>query len=266
MAAQGVRLSVEELAFAMGVLGGGEMASGILQAVLGQREKAEMDGRLYAAGHSLMARGLLTVDVASQSKELDGRLSSMVEVMLASDFTLRCSRSARGEEQVLNLFFRRGQIVSERVIQDVVCEIEPLASADEAAEQVRRFFGLPAGGRAAGTQGSAGTIAADLLDQIRQTTPGASAEEVAQRLQEAGLAAQPARLVAEDLLAPDYRGAVLRVDNVGGRAVSERGFLILKGQARFWLLAIRPQEPPVLEVLAGSGSRYRAAFRGLLNG
>jgi len=264
MVARSVRLSIEELAFAMGVLGGVETASGILQAVLGQREKAELDGRLYAAGHSLMARGLLTVDVPAQSKELDSALGRMVEVMLASDFTLRYSRATHGQEEVLNHFFRQGRIVSERVIQDVVCELAVLGSADEALEEGRLFFGLPAGGRATGATESAGIIAADLLDQIRQETSKSSIGQLAQRLQEAGLAAQPARMVAEDLLVPEYHGAVLRVDNVSGNPVSERGFLILKGQRRFWLLELKQQEPAVLEVWPDSGPRYRAAFERLL--
>ena len=56
MPTQQFNLAVEEVAYAMGVLGGSETAHGFLASLLGERPKKEIEGRLLAASHSLVSR------------------------------------------------------------------------------------------------------------------------------------------------------------------------------------------------------------------
>lgn len=258
------RLSVEELAFALGMLGGAEGASGFLRTVLGDRSQAELEGRLMAACHSLIARDLLKFDLQTQSKELDGNLAALVGILLQSDFSIRCSRSTVNGELLCTYFFRGRDTVEHRIVQEIISSVRLLRPPQAAAASSLDFFGLAKG--TAGTTGPVGTIPVSLLEQLREQAASAREDHLTPPLMAAGISAPLADRLAEDLLATEYRGSVIRIDNRNGQMVSNKGFLILKGHERYWLLEILEQQEPLVRVFRGSASQYRHLYADLLAG
>ena len=139
---KGLRLSVEELAFAIGAIGEAETAGAFLRVLLGTRCREEIDGRLLSASHSLIARGYLTFDLSEKERELDKQLAELVGVLAGCDFSIRCGRSVQDGEDVHSYFFKGDAIVEHRLSMDVVSELEHLPSADIAMKRSLVFFGL----------------------------------------------------------------------------------------------------------------------------
>jgi len=256
------RLSIEELAFAMGILGGANVASGFLIATLGEKSQPELEGRLYAAGHSLMARGCLELE--GETKQLDKTLSDMVSLLLENKFSIRCSRSAGGVEQTLNYFFRDKIIIEHRSFQEVVCQLGIISGTQALLELSKRFYSLPQKAPTGNQIEAAGIVPASLLERARVGISDVPQNQINLLFQEAGISVDHAKNLADDLYNPEYRGSVIRIEKENGQFVSNQGFLLLKGMQRFWILEILSQDPTMARVFPGTDQRYNELFRALL--
>jgi len=101
------RLSPEELALAMSMVGNADVAKGLLVSQFGVMDAAQMQERLFAAGHSLIAKSLLSVDTASGQTHLDEALSAAASALCKADFTIRFSRGEKGLSNTLPIIMPR---------------------------------------------------------------------------------------------------------------------------------------------------------------
>jgi hypothetical protein len=275
-----LRLSVEEVAYAMGLVGEPAAARGFLVSLLGDLEEPEMEGHLYAASHSLMARGLLHLNVAERTQRLDESLASMVDTVLHYDFSVQCSRSAGPAETTppLVLFFAGRRIVGQTLDAGVISSLEEISDEAEAAARCGAFYGAPDLGNE--SPELLGAIPVAVLDRAAEI-PAPQLEELHNWLIEAGLPGEIAAGLAEDLRAQEYRGSIIRIDRTdrtdrtdgidgidgidgtdgreadAGGALSSAGLLLLRSARRLWVMELVSGDPLRLSVYRGG--------RGLLN-
>lgn len=257
-------LSIEELAYAMGVLGGTEVARGYLTTLLGERPQQELEGRLLAASHALVARGYLDFDAASGDKQLGPDLAPMVNALVQHDYLLQCTRAGSGQETVLNFHITSDLCVAHRIEKAVVAHLEALSDQAEAAARGAAFFDIPANTASAAGPQRLGIIPADLLQKIGQSLAKTTPEHSAAQLGAADLPVDLARPLAEDLHAPVSRGSVMKVQVGDAGILSDKGFLIFQGLYGCWFFEILPKTPPMLDVCVGSLEQFHRLFQSLM--
>lgn len=251
-------LSIEELAYAMGVLGGIDTAIGFLLGTLGQRPRLEVEGRLLAAAHSLVARGYLAFDVTTSSSWLTDSLAKLVQPIVRNHHILRLSRTKGGEEDIATLYASNEGMVFQHLQRGVVSRLLFLADAVDARDQCLLFFDLTNGTEAFSEP--LGTIAANTIDILRRSASERSLEATAAELASHGLEPTQALRLAEDLRHDMGRGSIVRLESQGEEVVSQRGMLILKGDHRNWLFEISPAEEEVLHVYLGTPAVFDILF------
>jgi len=256
-------LSVEEVAFAMSAAGSEDVAGGFLLALLGEREQAEVDGRLYAAAHSLMARGLLQVNMQTGEKHLEPSLAEIVGGMARNNLSLRCSRTTQAGEDVSTFFIASPGIIQHTLRDEVVSRLILLPDLAALSERCAIFFDLQANGDSESME-SEGILSAALLDEITGAGDDVRLETVMAMLEAAGFPAVTAGLLATDLLTAKYRGSVLRIAQTDGRANVEQGILLLKGAERLWLMVLLADDPGSLSVMRGNAPRFVSLLATLL--
>ncbi|MEM4202904.1 MAG: hypothetical protein QXS54_02425 [Candidatus Methanomethylicaceae archaeon] len=258
-----VVLSIEELAYAIGILGDVEAASGFLLGTLGQRPRLEVEGRLLAAAHGLIARGYLELDVVTNSSRLKDGLTRMVQPIVDGHYTLRLSRVKDGEEEVATLYVSETGMVLHRLEHGVVSHLLSLADAADVQAQCRSFFGLTEAPETASE--CLGKIPADTLDALRRNSQGRPVEELAAEIASYGLGPLRALDLAQALRRETARGSIVRLETKGDEIVSQRGLLLLEGQRSWWLFEISPTETDVLSVYLGTPAVFDQLFMRLLS-
>lgn len=258
------QIAIEELAFAMGVLGGTDVAGGFLVSLLGNKSSEALDERLTAASHSLVSRGYMSFDLEHQTMRLDEGFGSVVGFLLHNDFSIRCSRVMRDKEVLLTYFFEKGTFVEHKIMRVVSSSLEIVSDPEEVLKRTTEFFSIGGTDPAMHAVASIGTINAELPQQARDLAQAGSRERGLTLLEAAGLSTGVATNLLTDLLDMEFLGSASRIANEDGQLIANRGFLVLKGQQRLWILNIVPTEPPMLELLEGSRLLYHDLFRALL--
>lgn len=254
-------LSIEELAYAMGVLGGTDAATGFLLGILGQRPRLEVEGRLLAAAHGLVARGYLGFDAAKGSSWLTQPLAAMVEPMVRNRYTVRLSRVRDGSEEIATLYVSDASSMFHQLHQGVVSHLQLIPDLASAEEQCRAFFALPEATETASAP--LAQIPTGLLETLRRKDEARSVEEAATALVSHGLESGWAAKLAEDSHNETGRGSVVRLETQGDEVVSCRGVLILRSARRSWLFDISATDPDVLDVYPGTSLVFSKVFRAL---
>lgn len=254
-------LSVEEVAFAIGVLGGSETATGFLLGILGQRPQVEMEGRLLAAAHGLVARGYLEFDASLRSYWLLEPLQSIITPLVQSEYSLRCSRVQNGQESIATLYVSTTGAVLYQLYKSVASSLRLLSTMDQALKMCWNYLQL------ADTLDEKSevlaTISEDLLDSLRQESQIRTVAETAGRLVSQGLADDRAEQLAQDLHTERARSSIVRLNEIGDEVVSNHGFLILKGDQRNWFFRIDPIEPTKLHIFPGTLPIFQQLFDSL---
>ncbi len=256
-----VALSIEELAYAMGVLGGADAATGYLLGILGQRPRQEVEGRLLAAAHGLVARSYLDFDATTGSSWLTDQLAEMIKPVARNDYTLRMSRISGGREEIATLYVSGEGLVLHQLHQSVVSHLLQVPDLASAQEQCLIFFDLSNDSELS-TQ-SLAKIPADLVDDLRRNDQAQPVEVAISELVSHGLRVEQAAKLANDLRNHDGRGSIARLETQGDEVVSQRGMLVLKGVQRSWLFNILPAESGALEVFSGSPVVFGKLFTAL---
>jgi len=256
-------MAVEELAYAMGVLGGVDTAIGFLLAILGERPRLETEGRLLAASHALIARDYLDFDAETGEKWLDEGLKNAVMAMMRNDYSLRCSRIANGRELNKNLYVWGDGLIAHTLHREVVSQLELMAYWETARMHCRTFFPFPSEQET--ETAILATFPADLIDQIRMTVFERSVDEIAAELMRYEISQATAKQFAADIRQQDYRGSVMKIEMSQDQPISNHGFLILAAGERYWLMDIEPSSAPQIKLYAGNEATFHQLFSSLIS-
>ncbi|MGB9620495.1 MAG: hypothetical protein ACPL7K_08800 [Armatimonadota bacterium] len=170
-------LSIEEVAFALGYVGGADTAAGFLSTLIGQRSADELAGRLTAAGHSLIARGLLVPAPASPGATLASELRQAAESMVKGDNVLRVTVTAAERDQVVTFFMSNSGAIRHELNHGVVSELVLLPNIESVQ---RSIANLIAPDRiSSGATEPVGRMNAAQLRELRQKAGNASPAELA---------------------------------------------------------------------------------------
>ena len=227
-------LSVEEIVFLMGYVGGVEAAAGYLTAILGQLPAEELMGRITAASHSLLSRGLLTVDTAN-TITLNPVLDQCIHAIVNGEDTIRYSTMAAGVEKTVTFFLSGTSPVRHELEQDVVSHVQLLKSNEELVEQL---FELVQDDRPIINNGSTpvGVIGAEQLRQARLTSDSSSVAELAAELRQK-LPGSVAEAVAVTMKNSSTQwGTVMRLEPGPGEVVeANKAFFTATEQTGGWV-------------------------------
>ena len=121
---------------------------------------------MTAASHSLIARGLLSFDLASGESHLNPQLAHAVSVILAADRTLRIDIAAPGQmERSITLFVAEKSGIIHELSYGVVSQFGLAPEGELAAALVPHLGALP---RTGGGTTAVGEVRGDRLERWRQ--------------------------------------------------------------------------------------------------
>jgi len=256
------QLSVEEVAYAMGLLGEPGVARGFMITVLGEQDAREMEGHLFAASHSLMAREYLELDFKAGAQHLDKTLAEVVKALMQHEFSLRCSRLVE-EEHLVNYFFHGEGIVEHTLLHGVVSCLETRGDVQGVVDRCNSFFAPPAATTATTAAEVLGIIPVSVFDQASEAIRQSPKEYIVPWFVEAGMADAVASDLIDDLHGREYRGSILKIVKKDNEMSASDGYLLLKGPSRFWIMEIIPQEPLLVKVSQGARGQLEALLRRL---
>lgn len=253
-------LSVEELALAVSALGQPQMAHDVMLAQLGSMSSDEAHARLKTAGHSLLARGWLTMDTEAQL-HLEPELERVVSALIRPDFSLRYSRSQSQGEWLSAFHFAKGMLIAHRVEQGLLHHLVEINDAASAIQQGIEFFEIA-------PSSDFQIPESHLPGKFLITLKDADAPLAAQQLQTQPLPAVVRQGLLDALQACRYRGSALRVEyDAAHVAHSERGLLLLGGPQRVWLFRFTgPDESSPVDILPGTPEVFAREIQALLAG
>lgn len=172
-----LRLSIEEVAFALGYVGGADTAAGFLTSLIGQHTPDDLSGRLTAASHSLVARELLTLASAPSEASLDPALRRAVESMMKGDDVLRATITNEGSDRAVSFFLTDSGAVQHELANGVVSHITLLEDTTQVREAVARILAPADFSDVAGEP--IGRISVAQLRELRLQANTASASDLA---------------------------------------------------------------------------------------
>jgi hypothetical protein len=255
-------LSIEEVAYALGLLGGPETAATYLQNLLGERPADEINGRLLAASHALVARGLLTFDMETTAKELDADFGRVIEDLARAQCVLSLTQRTAQARTAADLYFHGEKVIEHRIDRAVVAELEPLPGRAHATARILDFFGVESGADDAHNAAVA-TFSAALLSQVKRS----DAHVLAALLQAEGVGPSLATQFANDVAATISRGSILQtrplVMEGAPRIEVQAGVLLMRSTARSWLVHMAQPNPALAQLYPLSAETLRFAVEEL---
>lgn len=260
-----LRLSVEELAFAMGFLGGADVAASFLETILGKQNKDNLSGRVTAASHSLIARELLTLDLVTGENRLEETFSQLVRAMMESGRSIRIQQMADGQEATLTCFVHDGILAAHELELGVVSILEKLPGKDALLQRLMDFVAPP---EETAVSPPVGQISTDTLQIVRQFAAQNKTNDV-----KSALAGHLSGEVVEELTA-DLRkdhiawGSILSLVTSSRDAntpvESNEGILYAAiPREKLWLFQLKANEP-TCTVFRGSKAQLNAQLQQLL--
>lgn len=256
-----LRLSVEELALALTQIGQPEVARNLIITHLGAEiSPPDVHARIMSAGHSLMARDLLSIS-EDGSLLLAESLLRTAHALSKADFSIRYSRSHPQADFLLTYHYSAGNIFKHQIEQGVVHHIKEFQDWDQAIQDGIPFFGIPATSL---TFPPTTEISKSVLDDIKDEE---HRDVAVRKLVSAGVSEELAMHLGEDISTPQYRGSALRVEyRADGAPYSDQGLLILCGHERIWLF--RPfirEDVPLLTIVPGTQLAFHQEISSLIH-
>ena len=224
-----IRLSTEELALALSVSGFQQHAHNLIVSTFGQgMSQEEAQGRMIAAGHSLISSQLLSID-SDNTIAISPLLQEVVEVLTSTQRTIRFSYQSISDQRTLAYHFApRG--IYEYWIEGGITHVISLVPREAILESAPVFFELS---RYVEIPEASGTILNSLLKQAR-SLPDAKQVEVL--LNKTQIPPAISKQLSEDIVKTAAVGDVLDIYyQQDGSPVSEQGLLLLFGHERFWI-------------------------------
>ena len=251
-------LSIEEVAYALGLLGGPETAATYLQNLLGERPADEINGRLLAASHALVARGLLTFDMETTAKELDADFGRVIEDLARAQCVLSLTQRTAQARTAADLYFHGEMVIEQRIDRAVVAELEALPGRAQATARILAFFGVEADATDAHSAALA-AFPASLLSQVKRS----DAHGLAALLQAEGVGASIATQFANDVAATISRGNILQTRPLmegAARIEVQSGVLLMRSPARSWLVHLAQPNPALAQLYPLNAKTLRTAI------
>jgi len=227
------KLSVEEVAFALGYVGGADTAAGFLISLIGQHTAEDLTGRLTAASHSLVARELLASIPGTDEMVLDPAMLRVANSMVKGKDVLRVTASAAGGDQVVSFFLDGAEAVQHRFILGAVSQITLLDDLQQVASAVADVVApasLP--GPAAEL---VGRIPVDRLRELRVRAETTPPSELASLLPEFPEAVTNAIVTVVGDAAATWTTTLRLVTGEAGSVESDRGFFTVFISGAGWL-------------------------------
>lgn len=257
-------LSIEELLLVLHLIGETEVASALLQLTVGELTAQDLESRFTAAGHSLMARGLLRVNVAAEQKELDPVLVQSVRLLAEAEFSLRVGKITEGAEKVLQFFCGHQLVISHEIQDGVVHHLTCYQDLEPVIAQVQHFLGMEG---LASRETPEVLVGAELVEQLGSLGE-APLEHLRVTLEMAGVPQELSNQMAEDCQNTRYLGSILRVNYLdsaeGKQPVAEQGCLAMASSQRLWLFQQAEEHPEHFRLIPGSAQRVAELVRDLV--
>ncbi len=248
-----LRLSIEEMAYVMGVLQGSSQAGAFLKSMIGEREQKEIEGRLIAAAHSLLAHGWLSLE--DEHLNLNDDLHAKILHLAESSYSIRMSKTVRGREEIVSYFFRGGQIIEFRLENAVVSCLETIDDRESFLNRARTFWEISADVQEERLSEEA-IVPGDILDIVRKDAETGKKERALELLVSKGVKESTGAQLVNDMESANWRGSILRMEPNGDLVSAERGFLLLKGMERLWLFALVEKPTPEVHIFPGNSRTF----------
>lgn len=249
-------LSVEELILALYVIGCQEAAAGILHMSFDPMSDEELEIRLVTAGHSLAARGWLTVDETAGTKELHPVLAQTVRAVSDAAHTLRLSKQVQEEESTIGIHvLADGTMVAHQVERGFIHRINRVDGYEEVLAAVERHFGL-----CWQEESDLAVDGAVVWPDLDQDTA-----ELLEMLATAGMPEHLRVRLAEDMMVSDDQLAMMRVEYDEEREPHvEHGVMLIQGKKRFWIMYPQDGDEESFHVELGTKEAMERVLRGLI--
>lgn len=253
-----VRIAIEELAMATSLAGKPEIAKGLLYSAFGEVTPDEEQGRLLAAGHALMSRGLLTV--RDGQSRLEDNFNYMVGIVADPETVMNYNLTTEGEDRTLAYYVRGKEVIEQSVEQGVVYALGVAQDPAQVVEGGLAFFDIVSK-RGEGESYPEATVPMSVLDRAREASNGA----LSGIFQEAGVPEPVAHWLAEDFGRTEARGAVMLIKTRQGQLTSNEGVLLMKSAKRTWLFPIFLQDGiPHARLVVGNAQNFKREIKRLL--
>jgi hypothetical protein len=251
-----IRLSAEELALILAQLGHAETSKALIATQMGpEATEAEMQASLLAAAHGLLANGWLDLDDGGNLVIVPG-LERIAGVLTEATLSLRYSRAEQDGERLVTYHIAEAGLFEHIVEHGIVHAITELPHIDAVLDGGVDFLEI-----AGATPFNAPSFEVPfaVLSEIKDERDIGA---ITRRLQQAGVPAAAAPLLAEDLAGAQYRGSVLRVEyNHEYEPFADHGLLLLRGPRRLWFMRQASQS---VTLLPGTDEALRREVTALL--
>lgn len=249
-----LRLSVEELALVFNQIGRADKADELISARYGSMSKEESAIRLVTAGNSLMAMDLLTQEDGANI--LDETLAYIGESITDAEYTIWCSYNAKDK---VSYHFCEDTIMENKIEFNVVHEITELNDKKDVLQSILGIYDI---------------FHAEAFDCkpviIPNTSLGDFLEEkdaisIVQRLKTAELDVEIPAMFAEDWDNAQFWGMMMRLEHKKSNSLFDRGFIVLRGPKRFWIMhPTNLNGEAVMELLPATTEVFVKEFEALM--
>ncbi len=254
------KLGIEELAAGIKAVGDPESAIGILTANFGELNTEEKRGRFLAANHSLMAKGLISLEKGAW--HIQNEFERAMKMLIQYDFSLRLNFGEGIDEQIMAFYFRDKQILKHVNLQGVAHHLSWAGSLQQVVQDGIRFLGFD---QYEVFDCPKVEIRQHLLEDAKKKAVS-HPEKVLSSLKNAGVPEIIMERLSDDLIHSDFRGSVLRVERENRKMVSNHGFLVMIRKPRAWIFPVfLKNDEPYSRILAGNESTFQAEILTLIN-
>lgn len=229
---QTYKISIEEFALATSLMGRPEIAKSLLYTALENMSGEEEKGRLFAAGHSLLAHGLLTVK--DRKSHLDSGLRQALLIFLDNDFFVHLNSNVDGEGHSLTYFVREQNVVEQYIKERVIYHLTELPSMELIIERSLELLPVSDNNLDSFPMGEVETSVIEEARRRANTAP----DTLEKFFLLSGLEEKLSHHLAEDFCHTVWQGSVVRMGGGNGQILSDQGFLLLQGQVRCWIFAL----------------------------
>jgi hypothetical protein len=260
-------LTSEEIGFAIGAGGDLSLAAGYLNSAYGQLDPKELAGRLAAASHSLMTRGLYRLNADASEGEIDPALADCLLAFSKSARSIRCveSRADSSEDRIVSMLLSNDNksAVEYEAVMGVAARLTHHHTIDAYVERMLHFV-APIGEHA--TAKSAGRIPGDALRKARQfANDGEDGRAELCALLDKSLPHKIAETIATDLIACTRWGNMMHLvnDSTNESATSNRGMFYAMSDASGWAFSYDSANADEADVWPADSATMRTLCRNI---
>jgi len=232
------QLSIEEVGFIMGYLGEREAAAGYLIGLIGQQNNDNLTGRIVAASHSLVVRGILKVGTVPTDTALDPTVANLIRGIISAPGSIRCEKRKENRDELITVFLGEHQRIAHYISSEVIVNLEDVTTIEVMQQLITNFVSAPA----QSNEKLLGKIPLVTLEAIRNQLEESDSIEVTHILSQ-HLPESIAQKMAYDLKSNNVMwGSVIHLEtsdtNSATPLEANSGFLYAQTSDQLWLFDI----------------------------